>query len=302
MATENILVRLDPETGEQEELAYTEGDITGFAHHGGYTLTALSDSFGFYDEAAALVEQRDGLCDFTAIAGETALTADRNTPCLRILQMERHPEAQIFAYDRSYVHDEARISREGNVLLYRYDGFRLYAPDGGILKEEALPNPEQVYDQQFRREAGGEYLEVIYNNGTSLCYSATDGQLQEERTGTPPDGSLDEEFITDRLRITAPLHGTPKVYDLESGALVRTLEEDDYLAYAAQVDGGIMTEYITARGERYGLLLNEDCETLARLPGLCDVTEDGTLVFDDNRGNLRESRIYSLQELMAFAE
>lgn len=216
--------------------------------------------------------------------------------------MERHPEAQIFAYDRSYVHDEARISREGNVLLYRYDGFRLYAPDGGILKEEALPDPEQVYDQQFRREAGGEYLEVIYNNGTSLCYSATDGRLQEERTGTPPDGSLDEEFITDRLRITAPLHGTPKVYDLESGALVRTLEEDDYLAYAAQVDGGIMTEYITARGERYGLLLNEDCETLARLPGLCDVTEDGTLVFDDNRGNLRESRIYSLQELMAFAE
>lgn len=302
VATENILVRLDPETGEQEELAYTEGDITGFAHHGGYTLTALSDSFGFYDEAAALVEQRDGLCDFTAIAGETALTADRNTPCLRILQMERHPEAQIFAYDRSYVHDEARISREGNVLLYRYDGFRLYAPDGGILKEEALPDPEQVYDQQFRREAGGEYLEVIYNNGTSLCYSATDGRLQEERTGTPPDGSLDEEFITDRLRITAPLHGTPKVYDLESGALVRTLEEDDYLAYAAQVDGGIMTEYITARGERYGLLLNEDCETLARLPGLCDVTEDGTLVFDDNRGNLRESRIYSLQELMAFAE
>ena len=302
VATENILVRLDPETGEQEELAYTEGDITGFAHHGGYTLTALSDSFGFYDEAAALVEQRDGLCDFTAIAGETALTADRNTPCLRILQMERHPEAQIFAYDRSYVHDEARISREGNVLLYRYDGFRLYAPDGGILKEEALPNPEQVYDQQFRREAGGEYLEVIYNNGTSLCYSATDGRLQEERAGTPPDGSLDEEFITDRLRITAPLHGTPKVYDLESGALVRTLEEDDYLAYAAQVDGGIMTEYITARGERYGLLLNEDCETLARLPGLCDVTEDGTLVFDDNRGNLRESRIYSLQELMAFAE
>lgn len=302
VATENILVRLDPETGEQEELAYTEGDITGFAHHGGYTLTALSDSFGFYDEAAVLVEQRDGLCDFTAIAGETALTADRNTPCLRILQMERHPEAQIFAYDRSYVHDEARISREGNVLLYRYDGFRLYAPDGGILKEEALPDPEQVYDQQFRREAGGEYLEVIYNNGTSLCYSATDGRLQEERAGTPPDGSLDEEFITDRLRITAPLHGTPKVYDLESGALVRMLEEDDYLAYAAQVDGGIMTEYITARGERYGLLLNEDCETLARLPGLCDVTEDGTLVFDDNRGNLRESRIYSLQELMAFAE
>lgn len=302
VATENILVRLDPETGEQEELAYTEGDITGFVHDGGYTLTALPDSCGFYDEAAALIERREGLCDFTDIAGETALTADRNTPCLRILRMERHPEAQLFAYDRTYVHDEARVSREGNVMLYRYDGFRLYAPDGRLLLEEALPDPEQVYDQQFRREAGSEYLEVVYNNGTSLCYSASDGRLQEERTGTPPDGSLDEEFVTDRLRITAPLHGTPKVYDLESGELVRTLEDDDYLAYAAQVDGGIMTEYITAQGQRYGLLLNENCETLAKLPGLCDMTEDGTLVFDDNRGNLRESRIYSLQELMALAE
>lgn len=302
VATENILVRLDPETGEQEELAYTEGDITGFVHDGGYTLTALPDSCGFYDEAAALIERREGLCDFTDIAGETALTADRNTPCLRILRMERHPEAQLFAYDRTYVHDEARVSREGNVMLYRYDGFRLYAPDGGLLLEEALPDPEQVYDQQFRREADSEYLEVVYNNGTSLCYSASDGRLQEERTGTPPDGSLDEEFVTDRLRITAPLHGTPKVYDLESGELVRTLEDDDYLAYAAQVDGGIMTEYITAQGQRYGLLLNENCETLAKLPGLCDMTEDGTLVFDDNRGNLRESRIYSLQELMALAE
>lgn len=302
VATENILVRLDPETGEQEELAYTEGDITGFVHDGGYTLTALPDSCGFYDEAAALIERREGLCDFTDIAGETALTADRNTPCLRILRMERHPEAQLFAYDRTYVHDEARVSREGNVMLYRYDGFRLYAPDGGLLLEEALPDPEQVYDQQFRREADSEYLEVVYNNGTSLCYSASDGRLQEERTGTPPDGSLDEEFVTDRLRIKAPLHGTPKVYDLESGELVRTLEDDDYLAYAAQVDGGIMTEYITAQGQRYGLLLNENCETLAKLPGLCDMTEDGTLVFDDNRGNLRESRIYSLQELMALAE
>lgn len=302
VATENILVRLDPETGEQEELAYTEGDITGFVHDGGYTLTALPDSCGFYDEAAALIERREGLCDFTDIAGETALTADRNTPCLRILRMERHPEAQLFAYDRTYVHDEARVSREGNVMLYRYDGFRLYAPDGGLLLEEALPDPEQVYDQQFRREVDSEYLEVVYNNGTSLCYSASDGRLQEERTGTPPDGSLDEEFVTDRLRITAPLHGTPKVYDLESGELVRTLEDDDYLAYAAQVDGGIMTEYITAQGQRYGLLLNENCETLAKLPGLCDMTEDGTLVFDDNRGNLRESRIYSLQELMALAE
>ena len=61
----------------------------------------------------------------------------------------------------------------------------------------------------------------------------------------------------------------------------------------------MITEYITAQGERYGLLLNEDCETLAYLPDLCDITEDGRLIFDDMAGNLRESRIYSIQELQA---
>jgi len=41
---------------------------------------------------------------------------------------------------------------------------------------------------------------------------------------------------------------------------------------------------------------------LAKFPGLCDVLEDGTLVFDDMRGNLRQSRIYSIQELIALAQ
>ena len=64
----------------------------------------------------------------------------------------------------------------------------------------------------------------------------------------------------------------------------------------------MVTEYISAQGERYGLLLDGNCETLATLPGLCDITADSRLVFDDTRGNLRQSRIYSLQELMALGE
>ena len=65
------------------------------------------------------------------------------------------------------------------------------------------------------------------------------------------------------------------------------------------MEGGVITEYVTAGGERYGLLLNEQWETVADLPGLCDILPDGTLVFDDMRGNLRQSRIYSTQELIA---
>ena len=113
-----------------------------------------------------------------------------------------------------------------------------------------------------------------------------------------------EEFFTDKLRITSPLHGTPAAYDRETGDLVRELEEDAYLTYVTQVGEYIITQYVSTQneGDRYGLLLNEDCETLARLPGLCDILEDGTLVFDDDRGNLRQSRIYSTQELTALGE
>ena len=114
-----------------------------------------------------------------------------------------------------------------------------------------------------------------------------------------PDETLYEEFYTDHIKITSPLHGAPVAYDRDTGELIRELEEDAYLTYVTQVDDYVITEYITAQGERYGLLLNEDCETLAYLPDLCDITEDGRLIFDDMAGNLRESRIYSIQELQA---
>ena len=64
----------------------------------------------------------------------------------------------------------------------------------------------------------------------------------------------------------------------------------------------VVTEYVTSQGGRYGLLLDKHCETLARLPDLCDILPDGTLVFDDMRGTLRESRIYSIEELRSLAQ
>lgn len=64
-----------------------------------------------------------------------------------------------------------------------------------------------------------------------------------------------------------------------------------------------MTEYLSAQtGDRYGLLLNDNLETLARLPDLCDVFEDGKLIFDDGMGNLRQSHIHSADEILDLAE
>jgi len=300
VATENILVRLDPETGEQTELAYPGGDIAAFALGGGYALTALDGSYAFFDSGAHLMQQAEGLCDFAGLAGDFSLLADRNTPALRLLRLEKHPEETRFVYDAEFSHDEARVGRDGTVMLFRYDEFLLYAPEGEVLARTALPDPAGVYDQQFRREE--DCLEVFYWDGMVRRWSAADGHLLSETEGEPPDETMEEEFLTDRLRVTSPLHGTPAAYDRESGELVRELEKEDYLTYVTQVGEYIVTEYVTARGERYGLLLNEECETLARLPGLCDILEDGTLLFDDMRGNLRQSRIYSTEELKALSE
>lgn len=300
LSSENILVKLDPETGDQIERAYPGEDITSFIINDEYALTAMNNGYAFFDSAARPMGQKDGRCDFLALAKDRVLTGERNTPSLRILRMEKHPEALIFSYDPDFLHDEARISAEGNVMLFRYDSFILYGKNGNVLAEMEIPDAESVYDQQFRRAEN--CLEVIYRNGLIRRYSTIDGSLLSETEGEAPDGTLYEEFFTSRFRVTSPLHGTPGIFDRETGELIRELEPDAYLTYVTELEDGIVTEYVTAAGERVGFLLNEDCETLAEFPDLCDILEDGTLVFDDMRGNLRQSRVYSLQELMVLAE
>lgn len=302
VSTDNILVKLEPETGDQTEVAYTDADITAFAVDHTHTLTATNnDAFSFFDADARLLEKHQSRthCNYVQVRGGFAVVASLDEPTLRVLKLENHPDAQVFTYDRDYIHDEARLSADGEtVMLFRYDRFRLYSINGKVLAEVKLPDAKQVYDQQYRRDENGSRLDVIYNDGLIRTYSAEDGALLSETTGEKPDETLYEEFFTDHLRITSPLHGTPAAYDRESGKLIRELEKDTYLTYVTQVGDYVVTEYISAQGERYGLLLDENCETLAFLPNLCDIV-DGMLVFDDMAGNLRQSRIYSIQELMA---
>lgn len=308
-AAGRLVTQLDPLTFEEREQAYASyaaDSIQTFWVGGNCTILATQGGgFALFDHSGLLLNvwETDTQYNIVDAAGEFALAASWDTPALRILKRETHPDAQLFSYDGGAPHSEARISADGSVaMLFRYDGFQLYGKDGTILAEQAVPDAEQVYDQQYRRAEG--YLEIIYNDGLIRRYSAEDGRLLYEEHGEAPDETMYEEFFTDKLRITSPLHGTPAAYDRETGDLVRELEEDAYLTYVTQVGEYIITQYVSTQneGDRYGLLLNADCETLARLPGLCDILEDGTLVFDDDRGNLRQSRIYSTQELTALGE
>ena len=300
----NVLVRLDPETGEQTEAAYTAADITAFSNDG-YTAAVWGKSCTIFDATASAAAEvsSDSDIDLVSLRGSYAALASHSTPYVRILKLEDHSDARFFAYDPAFAHNEARLSTDGGtVMLFRYDAFRLYRADGTLLCEQPVPEPERVYDQQYRREEGGCFLDVIYYDGLVRRYSAADGTLVSQQQGQKPDETLLEEFETDTLRIVSPLHGTPEVYDRATGEKLGTLESQDYLTYVTQVGQYVVTEYMTAAGGRYGMLLNESGGILADLPDLCDVLPDGRLLFDDMRGELRISRIFSIEELQALAK
>lgn len=300
LAENNVLVRLDVETGTQTELAYTQSGIQFFSHTKDGTLVQTMDQkLLFFDSNAVLFDQHDDIpCDFASMSGGYAVLSGRDSPSLRLMKLENHGERQIASYPGSYFHDEARVSSSRDtVMLFSIDGFCIYSMDGAQLAEVSLPDSGQIYDQQYRRE--GDYLEVIYYDGTRRMYSAADGSLLSQEAGEKPDETLYEEFQTENYLVTSTLHGAPTVVDRASGETIRELESEDFLTYVTEMEGGVITEYVTAQGTRYGLLLNEQWETVADLPGLCDVLPDGTLIFDDTRGNLRQSRIYSTQELIA---
>jgi len=307
LANGNVLEHLSLVDFEEKELAYTDdAKVTAFSIGEEYVLAAADDgSFAFYDAGGnlAMSEVCEEPCDFVVMAGDYALVANRTQKDIRLMKLEKHAETQVLSYDAHYVHDEARISKDRRtVVLFGYQGFRVYDIDGGLVADVELPDAERIYDQQFYREAGKSYLEVIWYDGTVRQYSVADGSLIGEKQQETPSKDLYEEFFTDHYRFASELHAAPKVYDIKSGDFVAELEKDAYLTYVTQIGNYIITEYVSAQGKRYGLLLDEKLQKLAYLPGLCDVVDENTLIFDYKSGNLRQCRLYSLQELIVFGE
>lgn len=302
---ERVVTRIDPETGEQTEIAYMEnGTVLDFSVNGTYSMVSSTEkNYALFHEGAVLTTEGtiEDSCDFVAAAGEFAVIGSLNTPVLRVLRLADHQDAQLFSYDPTYLHDEARLSADGStIMLFSVRGFRLFQTGGPLIAEVQFPAPQLIFDQQYRRDEQGSRLEVYDEDGTVRSYSAVDGSLLSQSLGEPYGNDVTEEFYTDRYHIVAPLHEAPQVYDRKNGALVCELESDAYLTYVTQLNNGILTQYISSEGEAYGVLLDENCQVLARMPFLCDVIDDRVL-FDFPTGNIRQSRLYSLEELMTMA-
>ena len=302
--TENIIVHIHPVTGEQTPLVTTFERITEFARSQTHTLMTTRDEFMFFDTNATLVtrHEKEHGSEFLQLSAGTALIGSLDSPIIRIMRHESHPNANVFSYDPSFPHDQARISTEWlTVMLFSFRSFRLYNINGALIIEREMQNAPYIHNQLFFRDAYGCRLEVIYNDGTIRIYSAIDGSLISESMGPIPDLTLFEEFFTDTLRIESPLHGVPRVYNVTTGEFIRELEHDAFLTYVTQIGEYTLTEYITGDGYRFGLLLNIDLDTIAYLPYLSDFVGD-YLIFNYPTGNLRKSRIFNIHELIELAQ
>lgn len=302
--TENLLVKIHPVTGEQTPLVTTPENIFRFAVSDIYTLAATEEQVIFFDSSSEMIasfEEAD-TGDFVQLSNGTAVIGSMDAPRIKIMKCEDHSEADVFIYDPSYEHGEARISGDGQtVMLFSYKQFRIYDIDGELIKEVDIPDAAQVYDQQFIRGNGESYLEVTYNDGTILTFNARDGNLISEKQGDDPDLSLYEEFYTEHYRIESPLHGAPTVYDIETGQKICELNEEGYLTYITETGDYIIAQYVTVDDYFYGVLMNNRCEVVAYLPYLSDVIY-GELYFDYPSGKIRKSQIYSIDEEIKMAQ
>lgn len=313
VGADNVLVKMDPVTGEQTPLAAADENILRFVVKDMYTMAATEKEVCFFDKNARMTShnKKEYASDLIGLSGDMAVVGSMDRPVVRIMWYEEHPDAEVFSYDPDYQHDEARVSGDGKTaMLYSYKQFRIYEKGGSLIKEVDIPDPDHVVDQQFIRAKEESYLEVTYDDGRASAYSAGDGELiyekadggkSKEKLGAESNGDLDEEFIIDRFRIESPLHGTPVVYDKKTGKEIARLEEDAYLTDVVKAGDYLAARYTEVNGGCFGELLNSEFEVAARLPYLSDVIDEN-LIFDYPTGSIRESRIYDIEELAGMIE
>lgn len=95
--------------------------------------------------------------------------------------------------------------------------------------------------------------------------------------------------------------GGAEIYERKTDEKLRTIESDGYLADVFQTGDYTVLQFTEEDRGYSGKLLNADGQVLAELPDLCDVKED-KLLFDYSQGAIRESPVYSLNELLKMTE
>ena len=239
-----------------------------------------------YSQGGDLISSFDGYSgtNLCCIRNGRAAFGCEDSSQLRLIEYDSGGESKIAEYPAGYAHTETRLSADGkNIMQFSIEGFRILDMQGNILCEKEIPDKEKILDTQYRREGGSSYLEVIYNGGKTVCYDSATGDI-----------------TTDRFRIESPLHGNMTFFDAKSGKKLGELEKDGYLSYAYGCGEYTILQLFNDK-QNYGLILDEKLGTVAYVPYLCDFI-DGRLIMDYPTGTIKQSKLYSIGELINIAK
>lgn len=332
MPYNGAICKINPYAETKEEvierkLAVLDCEISSFVHRDNRTLVLTTDgAWRLFNENGLLTARLSSASriDFADFAEQILILTNRDIPSLLVQRWEEHPDRPdmlTFHYPASFLHFDANVHTDGETaLLFRGECFIIVKRNGELVTPEpvGIPDSEQIRDEQYRRTGETDrmenaveqdFLEVWYYDGLVRGYSAKTGELLFEKQGPLPEtlgGSKlrNEEIMeTEDYRVVSPvLNGTPKVYDRKADKKddpIGVLEADGGLVYIYQVGDRLITHYMANDQTRFGMLLDRNLQILADFPDLSDVMPDGTIILDDNKGTLRQSRIYSIEELIA---
>ena len=294
---------LDLATGDRKGLVSSEKIINAFDADGRHIICSCDDSVDIYSQGGDLISSFDGYSgtNLCCIRNGRAAFGCEDSSQLRLIGYDSGGESKIAEYPAGYAHTETRLSADGkNIMQFSIEGFRILDMQGNILCEKEIPDKEKILDTQYRREGGSSCLEVIYNGGKTVCYDSATGDITKEATASELPSAENTVFTTDRFRIESPLHGNMTFFDAKSGKKLGELEKDGYLSYAYGCGEYTILQLFNDK-QNYGLILDEKLGTVAYVPYLCDFI-DGRLIMDYPTGTIKQSKLYSIGELINIAK
>lgn len=227
VSSDNLVVKLDPFSGEQQEMALTQAgeDIGAFSSWNGYTVAAYKGGYSFFDRAGSLISrfESEKPTDIAILSGGYAIIGGRDGTEMTVLRMD-HLE-RFFTFDPGYRYHEARVSSDGSrFTLFSVDGFRLCDAGGAVIREQAIPSPDRVRDQQYIKSSGN--LAVIWPDALTI-YSGRDGAELFSEAG------LLSVFYAPYGASVLDAHGHLRLVDLDSGTVTWSGTVDESACFAA---------------------------------------------------------------------
>jgi hypothetical protein len=181
LSSDNMLLRIDPVTGEETEITHINIGIDAFANDANYTLVAAADNISVFNTKPQLLDTRRNayVYDFAQLAGDYSILGSRNSTELRILQLRTNRDAEIFTCDPDFEYRDVRINADLTRVIMKTDySFRVYDINGDLINETQIPDTNLVSEYKFSPR--NRNLAIIYHDALRV-YSGSDGTLLYEK-------------------------------------------------------------------------------------------------------------------------